>query len=265
MKSMLRIALVLALIAVAMAAVLRQRGAVDQLRRESARMEENIREGNRLRADNLRLAEILAQRKHDQPPPVPPAEFERAHQELAMWERRANELERTKAAGDIATNRDPEKGMVRLEHFRNVGRATPAAAIQTAIWAAAQADFDEVGKSMALSATGREKAQAYLNQQSVETRTRFDSPEKLVGVLFAHDFTNADGFQIVGSTTVADGRAVISLRRLQKNGVVRPNDRKVPFEPGADGWKMVVPDQAIDAIPDYVLGVSMEIPLPAKK
>jgi hypothetical protein len=264
MKNLLRIALVLGLIAVAVAAVLSQRGAADRLRREIVAVEKNNREGERLRTENQRLTEFLEQRKRGDPGPVPPAELERAHQEVAMWERRGEELQRMKAAGDIGANRDPERGMVRIEHFRNVGRATPAAAFQTTIWAATQADFDEVGKSMALNASGRAKAQAILDKQSAESRARFDSPEKLIGVVFAHQFTKMEGFQIVGSTDAPDGQVAVTARHLA-NGVIQSSEMKIPFQRGPDGWQMVVPDDAIDAIPDYLLGISMEIQPPDKK
>lgn len=264
MKGIVRIVLLIVMVAVAVAAILRQRRLNDQFRRELAFIQRVAVERTRLRDENTRLAGIIERQNREEGAREIAADLERARQNLRALERREEQVVRTKAAGDIAANRDPEKGMVRLEHFRNMGRATPAAAVQTAIWAAASADFEEVGKTMMLSEAGRVKAQTLLDQQPTETRARFSSPEKLVGVLFAHDFTDEDGFQLVDTTANGAEKAVVRLRRL-KHGVVQGGEREIPLRRSPNGWQMVVPDRAIDDIPDYLASASLRIGPPSQK
>lgn len=264
MKGVVRIVLLVVMVVVAVTAILRQKRINERLRRELNFIQRVEAEGTRLREENGRLTGILEKLNREGAARVTEVELARARQDQLTLERREEKLLQTKAGGDVALNRDPERGMVRLEYFRPVGRATPAGAVQTAIWAAAKADFDEVGKSMVLSDAGRAKARTLLDQQPAEMRARFGSPEKLVGVLFAYDITSQEGFQLVDTTSDGAEVATVRLRRL-KNGVVQVSEREMQLRRGPIGWQVVVPDREIDRIPDYLASASLRFEPESKR
>ena len=151
-----------------------------------------------------------------------------------------------RAAG-MAGNRDPEKGLVALENFSNVGRASPGAAFQTAIWAIVQGDDDTLVHALALTDAARKKADRLLADLPDTARARYASPEKLVGVFFsAGVLIGADGFQIVGQDYADASHATV---RLRTGG---GKDDTFPMQLGPSGWQMVVGEKDINAI-EYVL------------
>jgi hypothetical protein len=151
-----------------------------------------------------------------------------------------------RAAG-TAANRDPEKGLVALENFRNVGRASPGAAFQTAIWAIVKGDDDTLAHALALTDTARKKADTLLADLPDPVRAKYASPEKLVGVFFsAGVLIGADGFQIVGQDYDDTSHATVRLRTSDGK------DDTFSMQLGPSGWQMVVGERDINAI-EYVL------------
>lgn len=261
MKAWIRLILVLVLVAVATTAVIRQRYINDRHRRHLAHFRKLEGERPRLADENRRLREAHRQGERSEAGKMLREEIERTKAMIVALERRIAAAESTRAAGEVEANRDPEKGMVKLEYFKKVGWATPAAAFQTAIWAAANADFAELSRGFGLDAEARRKARTMLEQMPVETRQRFDTPEKLVGVVFAHDFTDEEGFQITGVIQNDAENAIVRVRRL-KHGIVQPGEKKIPLRRGPHGWQMVVSERMIEQIPDYLVSASLRIPLP---
>jgi len=147
-----------------------------------------------------------------------------------------------RAAGRAA-NRDPEKGLVALENFSNVGRASPGAAFQTAIWAIVKGDDDTLAHAFALTDAARKKADKLLADLPDTVRAKYASPEKLVGVfLSAGVLIGADGFQIVSQDFADASHATVWL------GTGRGQDDKFAMQLGPDGWQLTVDEKDLNAI-----------------
>jgi len=140
-------------------------------------------------------------------------------------------------------NHDPEKGLVALENFRNIGRASPDTAFQTAIWAIVDGDDDMLADVIALTDAARKKADGLLAELPDTARAKYASPEKLVGLFFsAGVLIDADGFQIVGQDYADARHATVRLR------TDRGKDDKFPMQLGPNGWQLIVPENAISVI-----------------
>jgi hypothetical protein len=152
----------------------------------------------------------------------------------------------------FTANRDPQKGPVRVEHFQNVGQATPAAAFQTMIWALAKHEDSALWSLLHISPVGREKL------DTISTKAA-STPEKLLGMLLALDLLKNDGFEIgAASDPDASGQVTLTIRRA-RSGRTNLLDKKLPVRPGASGWQLAITDAMIDAMPSSLESASMYV------
>lgn len=177
-----------------------------------------------------------------------------ARKELDRLTLPAAELARLRPTPEeIARNRDPEKALVRLEHFANVGGATPRAAYQTAVWAAIHGDDAALRGMIAFDAVAREKAEALLANLPAETRARYATPEALAGVFF--------------SLTVLSGTESVQLLSSQFDGTDQATQQIITgdgrflgqrMSRGPAGWRMLVSESEVDLIGRNLRGEGAE-------
>src|SRR5687767_12195451 len=148
-------------------------GSVAFLRLDNARLRQRIvdeqrrsERAGRLRDENTRTQQLLkvAAQGETAAAKAIRAESERVRAEVRQLEQRAREKRaamRAQEAADVvslATNRDPEKGLVRLENFQRAGRATPTAAFQTFVWATMKGEDELLAQMIAIDSGAKEKA-----------------------------------------------------------------------------------------------------------
>lgn len=265
MKTFLKASLAGAVLLGGMAGFVWQRQTAGKLQRMIALGRRENQELRRLPEENQRLREMIARGNQTEASRLILAEIPKAREEVAALELRLRQPvpPSTPTADEISTNRDPEKGVVRLEHFRDKGRASPGAAFQTLVWAVTKGEDGALASLFAVSPSGREKLQAILGNLPPETRRRFDPPEKLLGMLVAYDVLDEEGFQIVGETTQNSGQTILRVRQL-KHGRIQPSEKKLPWQRGPDGWQLPISDTMIDGIPAALARASLYVP-PARR
>jgi len=226
-------------------------GAVVWLHYDNAKLQSETTEWRRRNApvarlaeDNERARELLAQTTNVAKTAVRDRqrEVERLRAEVGELERRARAVAAQKAAEVAArlANRDPEQALAALENFRNVGRGSPATAVQTLVWAAMQADEATLLASIALGDDAREKAQQLLARLPEAARTKYPTPENLAALMVTREILRADAAQIVATTPVDVRRATVSVRLAGADGT-----ETVATEFAADGWKVTVPKKLL--------------------
>jgi hypothetical protein len=206
----------------------------------------------RLQSQNRGLLELRAENKKLQELPIGEASGDASHEIRAKLIRVRGEvvelekkLEAARARAVAAANRDPEKGMVRVKYFRNVGRATPAAAFQTMFWAALNGDDNTLAGCFALSAADRQKAVELLAGLPENVRSKSPTPEKLVGLFFAMDtLQRLAAGQVVGQKELDAGHVALRWRTTDLTENTREQD--FPMVLGAGGWQLALPDGVID-------------------
>jgi hypothetical protein len=241
-------------------------------RQRHARLQEAVATqaatNRRLAAETVRRQEVAANRAADVAAAQSQvrAEIEQARKAVADLEATPRPVTIAPAPASarreapFTANRDPEKGPVRLEHFRNVGRATPAAAFQTLIWALSTDEGAAQAALFALSPTGRDKLQAIVARMTPDQQARFNPPEKVLGLLASLDFLDEEGYEIgpAGEPDVS-GQVKLVVRRA-RSGRTNLLDKRLPFQRGADGWQLAIPDKMIDEIPASLAQASMYVP-----
>jgi len=130
------------------------------------------------------------------------------------------------------------------ENYRDEGRATPVAALQTYAWACDRGDAKAVANLLYLDAPTRTKAEAYLASLPPPVRARWSSVDAMAATLLTaavmeHPFPNADLLATATLEPVAAERVRVRLPGT-------PKDR-IELQKTAAGWSYVLTEAVVDA------------------
>lgn len=150
----------------------------------------------------------------------------------------------------------------KAEEWTNAGHATPVAAFETMLWAAAGGDIDALAQTLVFDSRWRAQVDVFWAQVSEATRTQYATPERLFAALTAKDVPIGSALVFHqaalkpgewGTPSDADyaGMAV-RVTDSEKNSknitfVLRRQD---------EGWRIVFPGAAIAKYRDTLRGVS---------
>lgn len=164
-----------------------------------------------------------------------------ALQHLATTNPDADELARLRARVALLKSRPPgvtDEAMKSLAACRNVGRATPSAAIETGLWAVTSGDTDEMMRGYIFTADMKAALDAFFARQSEVVRARYGTPERLLGELWrAGHGTIPAAFEIAGekrSYRSAVDRSDLRMWFRRADGVEMATT--IRLERGPDGW-----------------------------
>jgi hypothetical protein len=180
------------------------------------------------------------------------ADLQRLRGEVAALEKSAQARAGTaqaQAQGDalaLEQNRDPEAGLVRLEHFRDAGQATPAAAFQTFVWAAMRGEEAKQAGMVAFAGAGRAAVEVIVAALPEADRAKYSTPEKLIALFFADAFTQMQAAHVTSVTLSDPQHAMLTVRGLT------PREQKIPLQLGPGGWQIAVPENMGRGLENWV-------------
>ncbi len=235
----------------------------NRLRRRVADRHQQVEQAARLRDDNERVRQLLAQTQisDDAADRAIHDELIRVRLEAEGLERHARELheqrrmQAVKDADDLANNHDPEKGLTRLENFQDVGQATPSTAFQTFVWASLKGEDGKLASMINISGEAREKLDAVIAGLPEDARARISTPEKLAALFFAVALTGRPSAQVTDVSFQDPQNAVVLVAGLTD----RP--QKIPLQLGVQGWQIQVPVTMATKLGEWV----QSQPVPEKK
>ncbi|MBC7369272.1 MAG: hypothetical protein H7343_21100 [Undibacterium sp.] len=170
---------------------LQQFGVGKELRAEVAALRQREREADRLAAKNRRLSEARMSAMELESLRGDHAAVVRLREEIEAL-RRGAEAAAKAADGMIAVQ--PKEyvpsildGPMPANMWRNAGGATPAAALETALWAAAGGDIAALAGRLTFDTGVRAKAEALLAGLPEAMRAGYGSPEQFIAALTAKD------------------------------------------------------------------------------
>jgi hypothetical protein len=222
------------------AEVARLRRAVQELERmqissaqlESLRADRDVL--SRLREEVAGLKARVVASKKSSPPGIP-------------WSRPAGWSESGPSITDT---------MMPVGTWRNAGRATPATAMETVLWAAAGGDVQLLESLLEFEPEARVKANALLASVPSATRAQHTSPESLIAMLTAKDVP-------LGSAKIAATQPVPGEKRKAYVVLMTqpPDDKNRPpklsrfdFQQYDGGWKILVPASVVDGYAAQIRG-----------
>jgi hypothetical protein len=128
--------------------------------------------------------------------------------------------------------------------LKNVGRATPEASTETALWAAVEGDVDTLVSTMTFTPSARIKADKWFASLSEGIRQQHGSPEKIIALMIARGAAELSGMQILGQKTIGTGQVGLKVRLAAGDDVVK--DETFLMQRADSGWQMVLPDGAVE-------------------
>jgi hypothetical protein len=249
----LKVALVMLVVVGGIVTFVGFRLANNKLRQRMDALRQSQVESERLREGNRRTKALLAQGAGDKDAAADAiqAEVGRLRREVDELEKRAvekREQRTAQMAADaeaLANNRDPAQGLTRLEHFRDVGVATPAAAFQTFVWAAIVGADEKLAELIAFPGDGRREAMEIVAGLTDTDRAKYPTPEKLAALFFADAFTSMSAAQIIDVAMADAQHAIVRVRGLTTK------EEKIPLQLGASGWQVVVPEAMVGKLKSW--------------
>ena len=227
------------LLAVGFAAAWIARGArVNGVRDEVEFQRARQREVVRLKSENLQLATAQPSTEELQTLRSDHAAVERLRREL-------NELRTRTQASPRATDQTAAGSppITKPGDWKNMGAASPAAALETALWAACGGDLDTLARSLTLEPAAQAKAMALLDGLPATSRSEYRSPERLVALLAAKDVPMG-GIQMIAQARQGADQAMMRVRLYQTDGSAKSTS--LVLRQAAGEWRLVVPESAIE-------------------
>ena len=248
--------LLLGLVAAGVAGIVLLQRRHDRLEQRVAILRQQDEQAARRREESRRTQSLIARAQAGDADAarLVHAELLQARAEVARLEQRAEEQHAMKLAQAAAAARkpwpacDPEKGLMRLEYFQNVGRGTPSAAMQTLIWAAVKGDDDSLAEGLLVTGRVREQAEALIAGLPETMRATYPTPEKLAGLSLSNIVLDQTAIQILDQNPADPLGTNLTISGLEAG------PEKVSFQLGPNGWQMVVPAQAIRSLQRTLAG-----------
>lgn len=235
-----------------------------QLRQRLVTSQQRDQTAARLRAEIAQSKETLARTQGDEGAvrAAIHADVMRTRDEVAAWEKRAAERNQqltTKAAAAavaLEANRDPQKGLTRLEYFQNLGQAAPVSAFQTLVWAALKGDDATLAQVSTLSAAARTKSETLIAGLPESGRAQW-TPEKLAAMFFTGALGEVTAAHVLAEE-VKDPQHVALNVRLTGSG----KETAIPFvaQLGMNGWQIVFDEKMLGAVQKRIANAERSSP-----
>lgn len=223
-----------------------QRAKGDQLKAELAAKQERRAEWERVSALNRQLRETQ----------IPAEELERLRADRQAVSRLRDELAALEGAAKKPTPTPAPKaaeaqaagGRTRTipsVEWKNAGRESPAAAVETALWAAAGGDVDALAATLFLGEAARRRAETVLAGLSPEARQQYPTPEKFAALFTARDLPSV-GELVLFQAAPRSETEIIQTAAVRGGESGRLKNVELTSRRFDDGWKLEVPESAID-------------------
>jgi hypothetical protein len=224
-----------------------------RLRHERVRLERRVfdlrgrvGEAERQAAERHRVRQLMASAANG---PAVNAELEQARSEVAELERADAERAARRAARHAthAPIAEPERGLVRLENFRDVGQGTPSDVIQTMIFAALKGDNERLAQLFTFEPAARKYAEDYVAQLSGTTREKFPTPASVACLLLSEAVTGHAAARLVGPAVIEGPHATVTLSFSEAD-----SGHTFHLESEPSGWRIVIEAAQLRAALDRI-------------
>ena len=235
------LAVIISLVAIAGLVLAWQRHTAEELRGKIAWQRTQSRELARLKAANQRLVaaqpsaedleKLLADRKA----------IASLRSEIETMRRRAAAAPNTADGPPAKAAPSLTGSLVEYQQWKNVGVATPDAAFETVLWAAAGGEFENVADLLAFDANTRSRAAAVFAELPESIRNELGTPERLIALLVADDVPLGRAAIVAQIPTPTDTKVIAQI--FDTDGT----QKLAQFSLRVDGnsWRLVVPEKVV--------------------
>lgn len=135
--------------------------------------------------------------------------------------------------------------IVPVGQLKNLGRGTPAAGLETALWAATGGDVDALAGSLTFNPEGRARADQWFASLTPDVRQQYGTPEKVIALLMARDAAGLTGMQVLGQKELTAQDTALRIRFASESNT--KDDNLVMHRTG-DGWRMLLNDKTVESM-----------------
>ncbi|MEO6003240.1 MAG: hypothetical protein ABIZ04_10215 [Opitutus sp.] len=198
--------------------------------------EQNL-EVNRLRELNRRLLEAQASEEQVSALRGDRVALERLRGDIDALTNRA-----TESARSAAPKKSAPSAFIPVSAWKNAGRATPAAVLQTVLWAAAGGDLDALTQTLFLDAKVKAQADRIFAGLPDGIRQQYGSAERLIALLTAKDVP-LGAMQPLEEKAFGPNDVAIAVRLQSPEG--KTTAVVLTAHRVDDGWRLKVPASAL--------------------
>lgn len=142
--------------------------------------------------------------------------------------------------------------LVPVAEWKNGGRETPAAAVETVLWAATGGDVDLLSQGIVLSPSARAKADAWFAQLAESTKAQYGSPEKLISLMIAKDAAAVAGMQVLGQKELTADDVAMRVRFGAEDG--KTKDDTFVLHRTNNAWALLLTDPVVEKFAKQLAG-----------
>lgn len=150
----------------------------------------------------------------------------------------------------------PSIPLIPATDWKNVGTASPSAAMQTLFWASSNKDTNAFINTLIWDADAKAKLDSLFAASPDSIRQEFGSVDGLIyqGMMGGQD-TPMTGFGVVSVNTQGDEATLIEEHQYT-DGKVRQNPIKLHRE--ADGWRIVLDEKRLEKLGAYLRSIASQ-------
>jgi hypothetical protein len=126
--------------------------------------------------------------------------------------------------------------------WKNVGRGTPAATLETALWAAAGGEVDQLASTLELDRGGKQMIEARFRALPLVSQEEYGPPERLAAYFTTKDVPLGT-MEILEQKRTGPDDATMVVRLQAPDG--KSKDVALALHQGDDGWRLKVPVAAM--------------------
>ena len=232
-----------------------QRRAAEVMRAEVERLRGEREAWTHVQAENRRLAEVQVSETELKALRGDHAAVERLRGEIEGLRKRAEESARAVAKSAAPRERVITEVPLAAGAWKNSGNATPVAAFETVLWAAAGGDVDKLASLLRFDEGVRSQAEALFSGLSAATRAEYGTAERLIAALTARDVP-------LGTAKLFDTKADYGGDRRMAAQLKDPEGKSrvalFSLRPEGGTWGLVVPASAVEKYTAMLKGAGPE-------
>jgi len=227
-----------------------------QLRRHVALLRTELSRLEQQRQELQRPAPAVVERVASAGDYTGSAELEHLRAEIRALRVQTTELARLSPGGvkvpPARGNSAIASSLVPVSAWKDAGRVTPEATVETVLFAAMGGDLETLANAVVFNDAIKAQAATWFEGLPDATKREYGTPEKVIALMMAKDAGSLAGMQILGKREDGANDAVVRVRVGDDQGKMK--DDKFEMRRSPDGWRLLVPDKAVEKYARQVSG-----------
>lgn len=135
-------------------------------------------------------------------------------------------------------------GNVPAQQWKNAGKLTPEATMETVMWSALGGEVDVLANAIGFTPSARTKADAWFAGLTPQVREQYGSPEKVIALMIAKDAATLSGMEVLAQRELTSDNVGVRIRVANEQGQTKDQTYLLTRNP--DGWRMMMTDSVVE-------------------